>query len=300
MRASTFLLSRCSVLLTLLCLSVAVRSQVIPIDNPELQQHLLTHPDPIYPAIAKAAQVQGEVVLQLDIDASGNVTAAKALSGPAMLRGAAQQAVMQWHYQPFLKDGIAQPVSAKIAVPFHLAAPANANDLAVAKAYFPLSDACHKDVSQRAEPAQRVRSCGAAAKQADLFSPNARYIERRSAYVYYASALIADKQFKLATQAGEKAIAVVLQGQDDESGSSAAYGVTGQAKGLGGDLICADKDLETAETFQRKAIIGPAGQSLATEYKYALKSLLLFHAQLLNALGDTARANAKSQEAGTL
>jgi hypothetical protein len=45
----------------------------------------------------------------------------------------------------------------------------------------------------------------------------------------------------------DKAVAVVLLGHDDGSGSSAAYSVRGQAKALVGDLTGADQDLEKAE-----------------------------------------------------
>jgi outer membrane biosynthesis protein TonB len=52
------------------------------VSDMEARDHLLKHIDPIYPAIAKAAQVQGPVVLQLEIDQSGQVAKIKALSGP--------------------------------------------------------------------------------------------------------------------------------------------------------------------------------------------------------------------------
>ena len=99
--------------------------------------------------------------------------------------------------------------------------------------------------------------------QADRFSTDTRFIERRSAYVYYATAVIRAKKPKEAVAVGQKAIAFVLQGHDDGSGSSAAYGVSGQAKAFSGNLGGADKDLETAEGFQRKALDSPAGHELS-------------------------------------
>jgi hypothetical protein len=91
-----------------------------------------------------------------------------------------------------------------------------------------------------------------------------------------------------------------LQGQDDGSGSSAAYGVTGQAKALSGDLVGANKDLEVAEDYQRKALGTPAGHELSKIYSQTLKSLLNFHAQVLTALGKPDEAQAKSEEASKL
>lgn len=49
---------------------------------------------------------------------------------------------------------------------------------------------------------------------------------------------------------GDKAVAVVLLGHDDGSGSSAAYSVRGQAKTGAGDPAGADQDLEKAENIR--------------------------------------------------
>src|ERR1035438_118469 len=68
-------------------------------------QHLLQHADPIYPPIAKAAHVQGTVLLHVDVDERGNVTKAEVIGGPPMLRGAATDAVKHWTYRPFEING---------------------------------------------------------------------------------------------------------------------------------------------------------------------------------------------------
>jgi hypothetical protein len=100
--------------------------------------------------------------------------------------------------------------------------------------------------------------------------------------------------------AGDKAVAVVLLGHDDGSGSSAAYGVRGQAKAFAGDLIGADQDLNRAEEYERTALSGPAGQSLNLEYTRTLKGLLNFHVQVLTALGKQGEAAAKLDQANKL
>ena len=201
---------------------------------------------------------------------------------------------------PFERNGTPIGASVKITVPFVLDTPVDPNDEKVAETYFPLSDTCDRLVLQRADPAEQASACEKAAEQADRFSKNSRFIERRSAYVYYATALIRDKRPKEAVTVGEKAIAVVLQGHDDGSGSSAAYGVTGQALALSGDLVGADKYLATAEDYERRALDTPAGHELSKSYSQTLKSLLSFHAQVLTALGEQNRADAKLQEANKL
>ena len=53
-----------------------------------------------YPAMARQIRVEGEVVISLDVDTSGKVSAARAVSGPPILRTAALDAVKRWKYQP--------------------------------------------------------------------------------------------------------------------------------------------------------------------------------------------------------
>ena len=53
-----------------------------------------------YPAMARQIRVEGEVVISLDVDVSGKVSGARAVSGPPILRPAAVDAVRRWKYQP--------------------------------------------------------------------------------------------------------------------------------------------------------------------------------------------------------
>ena len=59
----------------------------------------LLHRGPVsYPAEALEAKVEGTVVVQATLDAEGNVTDARVISGPAALRRAALRSVLEWHY----------------------------------------------------------------------------------------------------------------------------------------------------------------------------------------------------------
>jgi len=69
---------------------------------------------PIYPPVAKSAGVAGKVVVQASVNASGVVVATKVLSGPAMLRQAAVDALRRWKYQPATLNG--SPVAVDITV----------------------------------------------------------------------------------------------------------------------------------------------------------------------------------------
>jgi len=69
---------------------------------------------PVYPAIARQAGVEGNVLIDTVVDKAGNVTSMKVISGPLMLRQAALDALRQWKYQPGTLNG--EPVAVEIAV----------------------------------------------------------------------------------------------------------------------------------------------------------------------------------------
>jgi TonB family protein len=52
----------------------------------------------VYPDAARAKRVQGVVTLEATVDNSGNVLETRVLSGPAELRRAAQQSILNWHF----------------------------------------------------------------------------------------------------------------------------------------------------------------------------------------------------------
>ena len=55
---------------------------------------------PLYPVIARRMRVGGIVRVNCTVDPSGKVIAAKAISGHPLLTSAAEQAVMQWRFEP--------------------------------------------------------------------------------------------------------------------------------------------------------------------------------------------------------
>jgi len=78
------------------------------------------HVVPVYPEIARAARVQGDVVLDCTISNEGRVVDVKVLSGHALLQAAAVDAVRQWVYRPTLLNGVPVPVVMTVTVHFTL------------------------------------------------------------------------------------------------------------------------------------------------------------------------------------
>lgn len=102
------------------------QNQVASLSSGDSEQHVLSRVTPEYPAVAKAAHIEGTVVIQAVLSKEGAVTEAQAVSGPELLRSAALAAVTQWKYRPFLLNGSPVPVRTTINVNFMLGPAASA------------------------------------------------------------------------------------------------------------------------------------------------------------------------------
>jgi len=76
---------------------------------------------PVYPPIAKTAGVSGTVVLEAIISKAGTIEDLHIVSGPVMLRKAAQDAVRTWRYRPYKLNNEPTEVETTINVIFSLA-----------------------------------------------------------------------------------------------------------------------------------------------------------------------------------
>ena len=81
---------------------------------------LIHKTQPLYPAIARSARVQGTVVLQLKISGAGKVTNVQVVSGPPMLRQPAVDAVKTWVYKPYMLNNQPTEVDTTVNVVFSL------------------------------------------------------------------------------------------------------------------------------------------------------------------------------------
>jgi protein TonB len=85
-----------------------------------MQGMVLLKTQPVYPPIAKAARVQGTVVLQATISKTGSIENLHVVSGPAMLQQAALDAVKSWRYKPYLLNNDPVEVDTTVNVIFTL------------------------------------------------------------------------------------------------------------------------------------------------------------------------------------
>jgi len=76
--------------------------------------------DPVYPEIARQAQVEGVVIVEARTDEKGNVEDARILRSIPLLDQAAIDAVKQWKYEPAIINGKPQKVVITVTVRFML------------------------------------------------------------------------------------------------------------------------------------------------------------------------------------
>ena len=104
-------------------LLVASQETPAPIEVPakSMQSLLIRRVAPVYPPLARAARVQGTVVLKVIVNKAGEVRVAEPISGHPMLAPAAIEAVKQWRYMPYMQDGEPVEVTTTIQVHFQIA-----------------------------------------------------------------------------------------------------------------------------------------------------------------------------------
>ncbi len=73
---------------------------------------------PKYPADARSENAEGTVVLKEIVDENGKVEGVRLVEGNAALATAAMQAVKQWRYRPYVRDGKAQSFQTVVIVDF--------------------------------------------------------------------------------------------------------------------------------------------------------------------------------------
>jgi hypothetical protein len=126
-----------------------------------------------------------------------------------------------------------------------------------------------------------------------------RFIERRSAFVYAATACANNRDLTSALVWAVKAVEVAKLGHDDDSGNNAVYSTKGTIEGMMGDLAASDQDLTLAEDYERKGIAHMEIDSpgIAKYYRGVIARDLRFHAQVLQGLNRPDDAQKKIDEA---
>jgi protein TonB len=74
----------------------------------------------VYPPLARAARVEGPVVLAALISKDGTIENLRVVTGRPMLVGSAVEAVRKWRYRPYILNNEPVEVETQITVNFFL------------------------------------------------------------------------------------------------------------------------------------------------------------------------------------
>jgi protein TonB len=95
-------------------------SQPITVPSKVADEYLLQRVEPEYPEPAREQHIQGPVVLEALVGKDGAVEKLSTVSGDSQLAAAAADAVRQWRFKPFLRNGSPEEFQTQITVSFRL------------------------------------------------------------------------------------------------------------------------------------------------------------------------------------
>lgn len=86
-------------------LTISAQEQPVRISSGVLAGLNLTHPMPAYPRYTKEDRISGATVIDVVIDKNGSVIQTDLISGPSVRTFYELEAVKQWTYKPYLRNG---------------------------------------------------------------------------------------------------------------------------------------------------------------------------------------------------
>lgn len=94
-----------------------IRTLATPVDQPPMLKDPVAHP--YYPKEVIPDKRSGVVLLKIDVDATGQVTAVEVLESTALIfESQARQAARQWSFEPARQHGVAVPATIVVPVEF--------------------------------------------------------------------------------------------------------------------------------------------------------------------------------------
>ena len=95
-------------------------SQPVTVPSKVADEYLVQRVEPEYPEPAREQHIQGPVVLEALVGKDGAVEKLSTISGDSQLVAAATDAVRQWRFKPFFRNGSPEEFQTRITVTFRL------------------------------------------------------------------------------------------------------------------------------------------------------------------------------------
>jgi TonB family protein len=97
-----------------------VGSRPVMVPSKVADEYLVQRVEPEYPEPAREQHIQGPVVLEALVGKDGAVEKLRTVSGDSQLASAANDAVRQWRFKPFFRNGSPEEFQTQITVTFRL------------------------------------------------------------------------------------------------------------------------------------------------------------------------------------
>ena len=263
---------------------VALITQPIPAQVSAIHDEPLTLPALVYPDEAKKARIEGTVQLQINVDATGHVTAVYALGGPVPLRQAAVDAYSQAVYRPILVKGVPAPAIITTSVRFKLTELPMNTDEQIGAQFKLLQAECQGLAEQKAP--QALASCRQALDTASHFTMATFDLEAHAtAYNDVVLLLIADgKRSKQLPEAGVLAsqavdlVNLTVHNNPHTPAVAVAYITRCEVRSLAEDLRGAAADCAVAEETLTTLLQDYPENDRSANYRVQLRETLQLHA----------------------
>lgn len=272
--------------------------QPLRVESQEASRNLVKKIDPTLPQLVKQiGGIGGTVVLDATISLDGKVSAVKAISGHPMLIQSVLEAVRQWEYKPFTKDG--QPIIVVTRIEWTFPSPAHTQSEETAlRDYYPTFQRCY-GLLQEQKPTEAEIKCSEAVKLADQL-PRQRILERSSSREFLANSFLNQHKVNESIPIYEKALEIraTTEGSDHDADFAWDNANLARAYFLAGQIEKADPIYRRAITIFEAAIV--ALPDMKNRYTDGLKETLQEYAKLKDARGEPEEAQALVQKAATL
>ena len=162
------------------------RGQAVPrVDTGAALKQVVKRVEPVMPPIAAMAKVTGKVIADVTIGVTGSVESTAIIEGSALFTQAAEIALKQWTFKPFLVNGRAARVVVLIELQF--GTPMEDTERRVRDSYWTTERECERQKELRAPAADTV--CAELVRIARQL-PEDEYLMLSRAYELHGGALI--------------------------------------------------------------------------------------------------------------
>lgn len=270
---------------------VSVHGQV-RLDSEKAEELLVEKPEPIYPALARQAKLQGTVKVDVTVSGAGTIVSTKVISGHPLLVTAGLEAVKKRKYKPYLISGKPTSFMTTVEVVFSLGLPMKQYEEHAERTsrYIKEEDRC-RNLLKAEKWTEAEEVCKAAVPLADQLGDH-QGLTKMGAYEHVGHTLLAQRRYQDALGYYSRAFEFA-QSSLKETDAELGYAYRDLAlvhHGIG-NLEKARELYGKAEETLQLAHSKIQSEDLKHRYEQALKQVLRYHLLAAEEAGAKAEAD---------